>query len=224
MVSYNININNKSGSPTAFCVFTHPPKVDSTDSPTIYTNVFQKSHIADSDDGQANFTIDRKVYAICLTSSDDLKAGTNVQTSEKKEVIIGDYTTPASIVQATYHDDSGDLDDPVPSTENNSPPGGFVIKTAGFKYPTEDNFCIGIGTRTGGKNIPLAVFPAKPNTTYNIFPVTKFYVTPAGSYEPGDIIDVKAIGQSHLVNFTGSGKTTMNIDFANDGQFYPASD
>jgi len=226
MASYTININNKSGSKTAFYLFAENPQVDSSDSPIDYkTPIFQKSQVVDIDSGQASFEIDTTVYAICTTSEQDLKVGASVQTSDKKQVTLGTYTSAASVVSATYDmaTGSGDLNGPVAASEINNPPGGFTIETGSYDFPTSNNFCIGIGSRKGGKNVPLSVFPAKPNTTYNIFPVVKYYVTRAGEYTPGQLINVKAIGIKHLVEFT-AGVTTIDLDFFKDNKFYPSTD
>ncbi|KAJ6259876.1 hypothetical protein Dda_5520 [Drechslerella dactyloides] len=228
MVQYSLTVRNLSADRTAFILFTEPPKVDPNDNSTIYTNVFQLSDPANNDGhGTAIFKIERKTYAICLTSKKPLGAGTNVTTSDYQEVNIGTYTQNADIVNVTYDQSNqgGDLQPAVKAATANTPAGGFVMTTTtgpSWSYPTNNNFSIGVGAMDSGSVQPLAIFKAKPNKTYNIFPITKFYVAPAGDYQAGDIIDVKTIPTYYTVEFK-DGATSIVVDYASDNAFHPSS-
>ncbi|KAK6535426.1 hypothetical protein TWF694_001886 [Orbilia ellipsospora] len=227
-VTYNLTINNRCPDKVAFLLFTQQPKVDNNDNNQIYTNVFQVSDNTNNDGrGKAEFRIEKKTYAICLTSKKPLGATTNVTTSDYQEVNIGTYTQQASVVKVLYDQSAtaGDLQPATTAASVNTPPGGFVMTTEvetgdpSWTYPTSNNFCIGVGAMDSGSVQPLAIFKAKPNKIYNIYPVTKFFVAPAGDYSAGDIIDVKTYSKGFPVEFK-DGNTSITLDYANDYTFH----
>lgn len=66
--------------------------------------------------------------------------------------------------------------------------------------------------------VPVATFPAQPGVQYFIYPVTKYYIA-WGTYVPGEIIDVKSLGDVQEIDFTGKPYKAAKIVHNDDGTY-----
>jgi len=71
-----------------------------------------------------------------------------------------------------------------------------------------------------GQVVPMATFLAAPSTVYNIYPVVKYYIA-TGTYTPGQIINVQAMGLTQLVDFTNTTFNSATYIHANNGKYVP---
>ncbi|KAK4209236.1 hypothetical protein QBC37DRAFT_378293 [Rhypophila decipiens] len=217
--NYNITIINTSGATQSYLLFAVVPKVNAT-SGEVYTNVFMAAPpIISKPNGssQTYFNITREFYAICGTSIRNLSAGVQVGTSDYEPVVLGTNQKPGTTMSFTTADGAHF---PMPPPAATAPNGGYTIATdSSFKIPNPNNTFIGLGgMNMNGNVVPVATFLAAPSTTYNIYPVVKYYIA-TGTYSPGEIINVQSIGVTQLVDFTSSTYNSVTYMQLNDGTY-----
>ncbi|KAM7191496.1 hypothetical protein V8F33_008847 [Rhypophila sp. PSN 637] len=210
--NYNITIINTSGATQSYLLFAVVPKVNTT-SGEVFTNVFMAAPpIVSKPNGssQTFFNITREFYAICGTSIRNLAAGVQVGTSDYEPVILGNNQKAGTTMSFTTADGAHF---PMPPPAATAPNGGYTIVTdSSFKIPNPS------GMNMNGNVVPVATFLAAPSTTYNIYPVVKYYIA-TGTYSPGEIINVQAIGTTQLVDFTASTYNSVTYMQLNDGTY-----
>ena len=65
----------------------------------------------------------------------------------------------------------------------------------------------------------VACWQAKPNTTYIVEPVVKFYIA-TGAYQDGETVNLTEIGAKKLIDFTNQGdKTCASFDQLTDDSY-----
>jgi hypothetical protein len=94
-----------------------------------------------------------------------------------------------------------------------------IIATADFSVA--NGYLLGLARPSNAPGIPLpvATFVAKPNDTFNITPVIKFYVA-GGAYTPGQIIDFTVASERAAeIDFSGRAQTNVVVTQNHDGSF-----
>ncbi|KAK6521856.1 hypothetical protein TWF506_002059 [Arthrobotrys conoides] len=218
MPTYTITINNQGPKDRRFCIFTEPPKLDEGLSPVGYVNVFQRSGMTPAKTGQVTFKIQKRPIAIVGTTDGSLESGNSVYTSQMEQVNLGSPTQKATVLYVEYQNETAKITEKGEAEALNDPPGGFVMRTGAFETP-KNNFCIGLGADHNGENIPLSVFTPKSNKSYNIFPITKFYVAVGADYLPGQLISVEVSTKVQELNFGTSGTDAFILDYTESGEF-----
>lgn len=80
---------------------------------------------------------------------------------------------------------------------------------------------IGLGAEDPKDNsiiVPIATFPAQPNSTTTITPHNKYYIT-WGDYTSGQIIDTTTTTKATIIDFTGKQSTLAKVTHNNDGSW-----
>ncbi|KAK3372289.1 hypothetical protein B0H63DRAFT_550779 [Podospora didyma] len=220
---FDITIINKSGASQSYLLFAVAPQVSGAQGPP-FSNVFlTASPIQSRSDGSSSttFSIARQFYGICGTSNVDLSAGVTVGTTDYEAVTLGSGSTPGTTPGTTLSfTTTGGASFSEPVGAPAAPAGAYTVQTdSSFQIPTPNNTFVGLGGLSmSGKVVPMATFLASPSTTYNIYPVVKYYIA-TGSYAPGEIISVQSIGLTQLVDFTGSTYNSMTYIHDNNGTY-----
>lgn len=211
MATYTIKIVNDTGdeiNPRQYFAFSEIPKVAGFGG--VYANawitfapIFPKTqHVL-------QYTND--LYAYWGQPPKTVAPGTIVSANQPEKVTLGPNGT-CSTFQATPI--MRFLDPPT----NDSPAGAFTIK-ANSDFTSQDNIAFGLAkVANDGLPSPVASFNAEPETTYNIYPVTKFYVA-AGEFDQGQVIDVQAIGDSAEIDFTGKNAREVIVTQTPNGKY-----
>lgn len=81
------------------------------------------------------------------------------------------------------------------------------------------NIFIGIGGKTAdGEILPIATFQPTPQNTYQITPLVTYYVA-TGSYTPGTIMNVTALGNPGTIDFTGQTSSNAVANYEDTGDW-----
>ncbi|KAI9741654.1 MAG: hypothetical protein M1834_000038 [Cirrosporium novae-zelandiae] len=208
MADYSITIFNESNDDAIYYLFQEPPKADKADDQNIFTNIYGASPSIQSGDGSnVVFAIHKEWFAICGTPPAPLAQGVKVSSSARESVLLGqsDAQPPQlGTVEFIHANDNSPrfVDAKVSVT---SALGGFGITTDdSFSYPNERHFFVGVGGRdptNGTKVVPTVVVEAHPNTAYTFYPKSIYWIC-SGTFEAGEIVDIKTITQKVEVDFS----------------------
>ncbi|GAB1316071.1 hypothetical protein MFIFM68171_06281 [Madurella fahalii] len=219
--TYDITILNESGASQSYLLFAVAPQVSGAGS--VFSNIFMTAPpIVSRPDGSSSttFTIARQFYGICGTSIENLAAGVKVATSDYEPVTLGSNAgTPVAGTTLNFTTTGGaNFPEPLPTAT--APTNAFTIQCdSSFRLPDPNNSFVGLGgMNMAGKVVPMATFTATPSTTFNIFPVVKYYIA-TGTYTPGQIINLQAIGVTQLVDFTNTTYSSVTYIHNNSGQY-----
>jgi len=218
--TYQITIKNRSGSSQQYFLFSSPPKINASPSPNVFTNVYQTAPTVPSGNGTARFTITSQFYAICGTNPTPLGAPVQISTSDFETVTLGTDTNPGTTTVVNVSEDAPAFDTN-PIVARSSDGGYLVVTQHDFTFPNQNNIFVGLGadgSSGSGDVVPLAIFPAHPGQSYNIFPVVTYYIG-TGMYVPGEIIDVQDVGTIQLLDFTGTNPKRVIVTHNPDGAY-----
>ncbi|KAK5422733.1 hypothetical protein LTR06_000992 [Exophiala xenobiotica] len=222
MADYSIKIQNHSGDVQSYMLFQEAPKAQGIPANQVFTNVYQAApSIQSGHNSHALFKMHKTFYAVCGTNPDPLAIDHSVTTSAAESVNLTEGDIPGSKVFLTAPGNNPEWDDSRASTTTSA--NGFSIMTdTNFQYPNENNIFCGLGAKSPNDDtdiLPTATFMAHPGEQYTIWPKVLYYVT-TGTFTPGTVIDVQAVGQVLPVDFeTGLPDRTF-IHTAN-GTFVP---
>ena len=207
--TYNIHIINNSGLERNYLIFAKPPVVSGTLG-EVYSNAWVTlPDIPTLCNAYISYT--DEIFAYWGTVESKVAPGADVYIGQGVPVQLGpDGTDYFFTAQPTGFDFS--------KTANDAPAGQFSI-TSASNFGKTSQFVFGLAKINGsGLVAPVATFAGQPNTTFNIAPVTNFWVS-TGSYTAGTVIDITAIGQSIEVDFTGKSETTAIVTQDSSRQF-----
>ena len=207
--TYNIHISNNSGAFKNYFVFAKPPVVSNVLG-EVYSNAWVTFPDTPSS-GSGFISYTDEMYAYWGTVEKMVAPGVEVSSGQSLPVQLGPGGTDYYF---TARPPSYDLT----KTANDAPAGQFSI-TSAPDFNTGAPFVFGLAkTNNIGLVAPVATFAGQPNTTFNIAPVTNFWVS-TGSYTAGTVIDVTAIGPSIEIDFTGRSETTAIVTQDLSNQF-----
>lgn len=124
--TYEITIVNESPASQSYLLFSDAPNVSGANSGEVFQNVWMVAPtISSRPDGssQTTFTIPVQYYAICGTSSQQIKTGVTVATSDYEQVTLGTTSSPGTTLEFTTTGGVQFLD-AAPA----APPGAFTIQ------------------------------------------------------------------------------------------------
>jgi len=185
-----------------------------------FTNVYLSSTPTKTGTGKAIFNVKSQPYAVCGTSPQNLGSAVTCVTSDYEPVVLTS-TSDQGTNCLTYSNDGG-FNFVSPNTATISVTGSYGIKTdSDFVFPDPLNRWSGLGAEDPNDPttiIPVATFAAHPALQYYVTPVVKYYIC-TGTYVPGQIIDVTAIGVTASVDFTGSPYRTATFTHQSNGTY-----
>lgn len=210
MATYTIRIVNNSGQSKSYVAFMETPQIAASGGdPVIYTNAW--ATFESVTDG----SWDSIVY------TDNTYAWWGVESGAAK----GQATAGGVMAVNTQTCDSvsfiGGAEpgfDGVPRP-GSAPDGAYQIVSGGGFGPKE-GYAFGLARPSGQPTpAPVATFTALPDTTFDITPVERFYVT-EGSYTPGQVIEPAAIDAViATIDFTGTPYGTATATQAPSGDW-----
>ncbi|KAF2731978.1 hypothetical protein EJ04DRAFT_352495 [Polyplosphaeria fusca] len=221
MSDFTILIKNKSGQDRAYFLFAELPQV-SASSQQIFSNVYMSAPPIPSGSGTAAFRLKKTYFAVTGTRpGQGLSSGVSVDTTDYEiaKLAQGDklgstvyMTAGPTGLGAEFEDDK--------LQQQTRQQGAFTIITDGsFTLGNGANQFIGLGGQDPldpTNIIPIATFPAQPNTTTIISPRPKYYIT-WGSRSPGQIIDITTAAEPAIVDFTGKAASLCKVVHNEDG-------
>ncbi|KAJ5190130.1 uncharacterized protein N7498_009115 [Penicillium cinerascens] len=216
--TYEITIQNESGSSHAYCLFAETPQVSNSSS--VYQNIWMAApSIVSRTDGssQMRFTINIQYYAICGTSDQPLGSNVAIATSDYEKIQLGTEDQQGTTLNFTTIGGANFVE-PLPTPTG--PNGGFTIQAdRSWSEPDSNNTFIGLGAQDmHGNVVPVATVPAFPGITYNMFPVVKFYVS-YGTFVEGQILDVEELGPQLEVDFTEAAYDAVTFIHNNQDEY-----
>jgi hypothetical protein len=222
MGDYSIKIMNQSGDVQSYILFQEAPKAQGIPANEVFTNVYQTAPgIQTGHNSHALFKMHKEFYCVCGTNPDPLAVDHSVTTSSADPVTLAQGNSSGTKVFLTAPANDPSWDDTRISTTLSS--NAFAVQTdTNFQYPNENNIFVGLGAKNPNDDtdiVPTATFAAHPGELYTIWPKVKYYVS-TGSFTPGTVIDVQAIGQTLEVDFETGLPDRTYIHNAN-GLFVP---
>jgi hypothetical protein len=245
--TYDITIINENGKTNSYMLFAEPPNIDSSGKPNVFTNVWMTTPpIVSNKSGSssADFSISTQYYAICGTSA-QMGQGVKIKTTNFEKVTLGSTSggvkSPGTTLSFTAP--GAAVNFPVPSPPASAPVGAYSIVTDDsfatddpgtriqlLSYPSNvqeywpsrfllAHIFIGLGGKDmTGKVVPVSTIPAVSSSTFTIFPLVKFYIS-TGSFSEGEIINVRQVGKTQLVDFTELQTSEITLVHNSDGSY-----
>ncbi|KAK4230286.1 hypothetical protein QBC38DRAFT_469939 [Podospora fimiseda] len=222
MAHYTFSINNQSGEPASYGIFSEAPTIDPPPF-KVQTRIISAVHAVPSPHGQATIMLPKGYYATCgvydIDSEPDDPNAVQGRATTGTEVIDNRTVQLTSPVNATVKSvgsslwvdcktgtprfsekPAGDLSPAVIAN-----PGCFAVRTSSDFTSTKaksNKFFLGYTSSLRHSIGPHAMFTPLPEQTYNIKPSTTFYVAVRDA-EPRDPVDPALLG-----------KPTCKVDFA----------
>jgi hypothetical protein len=223
--TYTITINNNTGSPQNYNLFSEKPTVSGVVKSDIWTNVYQTAE-STPDGAQASFEMWKTYYAIVGTWKGGQKVGARVGITQTRQVTLGTTQGDGTPVPGTTLNmtviatktpsfakapaDSSAWDNAYEVDTGND----FTLENA-----TDNNFFVGLASSPdGASSAPTATFKPEPGVQYQIQPVNTYYVTFGTTFAVGQLLDVAKLPKSPLsVDFTVRGANVI-INHTPDGR------
>ncbi|KAH8724861.1 hypothetical protein GQ44DRAFT_653705 [Phaeosphaeriaceae sp. PMI808] len=228
---YSITINNNSGSPKNYALFSGQPKITGQVNGKIWSNVFATAGTPPG--GTATWVIYKTYVALNATSSGSPDSGVTTQVSGHKSVSLGAQQSDGSHIPGTsikyivIKTGSSDNEVLMPTFQDAelTPAGvdnAFEIQTDST-FTVEDvmqgNWLVGVGSAVNGKNGPAAMFSPIPGSSYQIKPINQFWVS-SGDFVAGALVDYTVVQSLPTkIDFSASGaKSDVVINNTPNGQ------
>ncbi|KAK2601683.1 hypothetical protein QQS21_004758 [Conoideocrella luteorostrata] len=223
--SYTIIINNKTGSPQNYNLFSEKPEITGVVKSNIWTNIYQT---ADStpDGAQASFEMWKSYYAIVGTWKGGQQAGAKVGITQTRPVTLGSESGDGSVIPGTTLN-MAVIGAKTPSfskvpADNAAWKNAYEVDTGNdftLENATDNNFFVGLASSPdGSSSVATATFRPEPGNQYQIQPVNTYYITYGSTFAVGQLLDVAKLPKAPLaVDFTVRG-ATVTINHTPDGR------
>ncbi|KAF5003952.1 hypothetical protein FDECE_9541 [Fusarium decemcellulare] len=222
---FTIIVNNRTGSPQNYNLFSEKPEISGVVKSNIWTNVYQVAE-GTPDSATAEFEMWKNYYAIVGTWKGGQKAGAKVSITQTKAVSLGskapdDSDIPGTTLNMTVVNNAAPSFDkaPAPSSAWNN---AYEVDTGHdftLEIATERNFFVGLASSPdGASSVPTATFKPEPGNQYQIQPVNTYYLTYGSTFSVGQLLDVAKLSKKPLpIDFTVYGPV-VTINHTADGQ------
>ncbi|KAI8627448.1 hypothetical protein F5Y19DRAFT_443171 [Xylariaceae sp. FL1651] len=212
---YTITINNNTGSPQNYNLFTEKPEVTGVVKSSIWTNIYQTAP-STPPDAQAYFEMWKQYYAIVGTWKGGQRAGAKVSIFQTKPVTLGskgddDTITPGTTLNLTVLNNTTPSFDKTPAQStawNNA----YEVDTGNDftkDVATDNNFFVGLASSPDGtSSVPTATFQPEPGNQYQVQPANIFYIDHGSTFAVGELLDVAKLSKQPL----GVDYTVLNKD------------
>ncbi|KAF5232131.1 hypothetical protein FANTH_13128 [Fusarium anthophilum] len=223
--NYQITIINKSDEPQSYLLFQNPPQVNPSPNPAVFANIYQSSPTIPNG-GDTNFSITTQWYGINGTSpAQALGTNVKVSTAQGSQVTLGSGSNLGTTLALTTVNSDGESPEFNPVTPAAAAGSGAfqIVTDSSFTPLNLNNIFIGLGAPSANNPdiiSPTATFPAEPSMTYTIWPKNTWYIC-TGSFQPGSIIEVQAVGAKQEVDFE-TGRADQTFIHNPNGTYSPA--
>ncbi|UPK95315.1 hypothetical protein LCI18_006250 [Fusarium solani-melongenae] len=211
---YTIIINNRTGSPQNYNLFSEKPDIVGVVRSSIWSNIYQVAE-ATPDGAIVQFEMWKRYYAIVGTWRGGEKAGAKVSITQTRGVTLGtkvgdDSNAPGTTLNMAVINGSSAWNNAYEIDTGND----FTLDVA-----TERNFFIVLASSPdGASSLPTATFKPKPGNQYQIQPINTYYITYGGVFQVGELLDVAKLPKKPLaVDFTVRGPAVV-INHNPDGK------
>ncbi|RPB18617.1 hypothetical protein L211DRAFT_719055 [Terfezia boudieri ATCC MYA-4762] len=206
MATYTIKVINGSTARQEFMLFNAQPALSSSVGKA-YTNVWVKSPSVMYPHGHATFVITDEDFAVCGTTPQALANGVVVTTGDYQAVsVTGSSPGTKAIVQVV---DGGPGF--TPATGTTTLANSFAISVEPYNPIEYPNVYCGYGKYDSNNQVvPVTVWSAAPNMTYEITPNITYYIG-TGDYKQGTTVDVTTIGPTCKIDFTKAPQPGMTV-------------
>ncbi|KAF5020612.1 hypothetical protein F66182_7361 [Fusarium sp. NRRL 66182] len=220
---FTIIINNHTGSPQNYNLFSEKPEISGVVKSNIWTNVYQVAEGTD-DGATAEFEMWKNYYAIVGTWKGGQKAGAKVSITLTKPVTLGskasdDSDVPGTTLNMTIVNGTTPsfVKAPAEPTAYNN---AYEVDTGNdftLDDATERNFFVGLASSPDGtSSVPTATFKPEPGNQYQIQPVNQYYITYGTNFSVGQLLDVSKLSKKPLlIDFTVQGSKVVVNHTAN---------
>ncbi|KAJ4171388.1 hypothetical protein NW754_013157 [Fusarium falciforme] len=222
---YTIIINNRTGSPQNYNLFSEKPDIVGVVKSSIWSNIYQVAE-ATPDGAIAQFEMWKRYYAIVGTWRGGEKAGAKVSITQTRGVTLGtkagdDSDVPGTTLNMSVVNGVTPSFEKAPA-ESSAWNNAYEVDTGNdftLDVATERNFFIGLASSPdGASSVPTATFKPEPGNQYQIQPVNTYYVTYGSVFQVGELLDVAKLPKKPLaVDFTVRGPAVV-INHNPDGK------
>ncbi|EFY85355.1 hypothetical protein MAC_08604 [Metarhizium acridum CQMa 102] len=214
---YKIVVLNKSTGSQNYLFFNQKPE-ESPSVGKIYNNVWIRSPGVGTPNGRATFDVKVANFAICGTTPVPVDYGVVVSTSDSAAVQLKSNTQPGTVPVMEIVSDGPQYVPPYGTTDKDN---SFGIQTKPFDPDRYKTVYCGYGKfNDRGEVVPVAVWRALPNETYQLTPKVTYYVG-TGSYAAGTAVDITQIGALAEIDFTNAlpGQVIATVTHNRDGTY-----
>ncbi|KXJ86840.1 hypothetical protein Micbo1qcDRAFT_179475 [Microdochium bolleyi] len=228
VTNYNITIKNRTGGPQSYLLFAEKPSVGGGPSGTVWTNVMKQCPPAPSG-GVASFEMSNNYFAICGSYKSSPQHGGRVNVYKTLPVKLGtDESAMASTVGFSVLEGCGSCDLASPVTPGKGKRDSFMIDT-GFQNggvpfterdARENNLFVGVASSKDGDTFAvMSTFTPHPNSVYNIYPQTTFYVVAGERLRDGNLVHSDTVNNKVAVDFGMRGTNRITLVHQEDNTF-----